>query len=55
MPPPMADTWDVQTVQATLDSLHQQISAFLLFTAVFEIVVVFGIAALVLGVLTRRG
>lgn len=38
-----------------LTSLHDQISAFLLFSAVVQVVVIFALGALVLGVLTRRG
>lgn len=55
MPAPMPDAWDIRTVEDTLSSLHQQISAFLLFTAVVEVVIVFALGALVLGVLRPRG
>jgi len=44
-----------ETVEQALLSLHDQISAFLLFTAVVEVLVLFALGALVVGVLRARG
>jgi hypothetical protein len=43
------------TVEQVLTSIHDQISVFLLFTSVVEVIVLVALGALVVGVLRARG